>query len=336
MKFVLQWHITEECNFRCKHCYQDKYISKWSDFEKLKSIFFEYLDIKENTFWCLFTERYINFVWWEPFLRKDFLDLLSFINDKTPSEINIWILTNWSLLNDIILEQIKKFQNLKVHFQISIEWNQNINDQIRWIWSYEKIIRAIKLCKNYWFDLHLSFTLTNLNKDELFTLIPLIEKYSLRIKVRRLVPIWFWNKISDFMLSAKDWYIFTIKIKKINLFLTNWFIDISGCSEVTWFEYNWDWCAINLHRLLVINHDLDVFPCKRLEISLWNLNNITLKDAFLSQEYKKLLDIHSEINTCKKCKLYNICKWWAKCITYWVYNKLTSPDPQCYKASLIK
>ena len=45
--FALQWHITDKCDQRCKHCYifagENKSYSPEFDFETLKQIFFNYL-----------------------------------------------------------------------------------------------------------------------------------------------------------------------------------------------------------------------------------------------------------------------------------------------------
>lgn len=336
MKFVLQWHITERCNFRCKHCYQRGYSSKWPSLEKMKEIFFSYFDIKENFFGKKITKRYINFTWGEPFLREDFLDFLSFIDKHTPFKLNIWILTNWSLIDQKKLNFLKKFKNLNINFQISIEWSKKRNDEIRGSWTFDKIFNAINLCQKNNFSVHLSFTLTSLNQKEIFKLIPIIENFWLKLKIRRLVPIWVWEGLQKYMLSSKEWFYLTIKIRKLNSILQNWYIDIDWCSEVTWYKYNWEWCWINHHRLLVINHDLKIFPCKRLELSLWNLQKDSLKKAFFSDKYLQLINSYKKIEICKNCAEYNNCKWGAKCMTYALNNRFDLPDPQCYKSIQLK
>lgn len=337
MKFVFQWHITEKCNYRCKHCYQSEYNDDGFEINTLKNIFHQFLEIHTNSYWQEFNKKYINFVGGEPFLKKEFPELLNYINTNAPKkQLHIWILTNGSLLNQEKIDYLKSLSNISFHFQISIEGDQIVNDSIRGKWTYKSIIQAIELCTKNNFPLHLSFTLTKLNQDEIMKLIPLIEKHNLRIKIRRLVPTWTWNQIWEFMLSPKEWYIFSLKIHKINFQLKNWFIDLWGCSEVTWYSYNWDGCAINHHRLLVLNHDGEIYPCKRLEISLWNIKEISLRDAFFWNEYKKLLSIHDDIEICNNCNLKDTCRWGAKCITYAVEKTLKKPDPQCYKSVLIE
>lgn len=336
MKLVLQWHITDKCNFRCKHCYQDEYTQSWPKLDKLKEIFLQYLDIKMNIFWDTISQKNINFIWWEPLLRDDFKDLLSYINKVSPYSLNIWILTNWTLLTNDFISHISKLKKLKIHFQFSLEWPQKINDSIRWEGSYKKVLNAITLCNNHNIKYHLSFTLTKLNYKEIYDLLPLVEKYWIKLKVRRFVPNWNWEQISKYILSAKQWYIFSINIFKINQKLINWKIDLSWCSEVTWYAYSGNNCAINDHRLLVINTNLEVSACKRLEIPLWNLADNSLKELYLSKKYKDLVNSFKEIKKCKSCDLYLKCKWWAKCIAYSINKNLKAPDPQCLKQNFLE
>lgn len=57
--FAMQWHITDRCDQRCKHCYifagEDKSYSPEFDLSTLKEIFFDFLDtckkwIKDQVF----------------------------------------------------------------------------------------------------------------------------------------------------------------------------------------------------------------------------------------------------------------------------------------------
>jgi MoaA/NifB/PqqE/SkfB family radical SAM enzyme len=338
MKIVLQWHITEKCNFRCKHCYQDNYENEGANISSLIDVFHQYMAIKKNTFKHIFDRRIINFVWWEPFIRKDFVDFLEYINSKVTAKDNleIWILTNGSLLNNKILLRLKKLNNIKISFSISLEWTKKNNDLIRWKWTFEIIEKSILLCQEYNFPVRLSFTISKKNIKEVFKLIPFIEKYGLEINIRRFVPMWVWKEqFVDFELTAEEWYKFTVKVLKTNLLLKNSKINVSWCSEVTWYKYKWWGCAINYHRLLIILPNLLVYPCRKIEIPIWDLNKEKLIDIFFSKKYKELLTIHENIKICRNCAIYDKCRWWAKCITYAHYNRLDLPDPWCYKAKLL-
>ncbi|MEM0360624.1 MAG: 4Fe-4S cluster-binding domain-containing protein, partial [Candidatus Diapherotrites archaeon] len=69
--FHLQWHITEKCNLKCKHCYSEKNFEKELSLEQLNAILEDY--IKTIELWGLSknTSR-ITIMGGEPFLRKNF------------------------------------------------------------------------------------------------------------------------------------------------------------------------------------------------------------------------------------------------------------------------
>ena len=37
-EFILQFHISDQCNLRCKHCYQENYNSKQLKYEEIIKI----------------------------------------------------------------------------------------------------------------------------------------------------------------------------------------------------------------------------------------------------------------------------------------------------------
>ncbi len=335
----IQWHITEQCNWRCTHCYHDDYLDKWPSLEKLKEIFHQIMWIKSN-FYTNINNRQINIAWWEPFLRPDFMELLEYINANVSEKITIWILTNGSFFTDDLMQSLVKLENIFFKIQISIEGPKKVNDNIRWVWSYDKIINAIELCKKYGFMIHLSFTLTKLNKNHVFELLPIIKKYSVTVRVRRLVPMWQTKQEFELMLDTIEWYKFSIKVFNTNQILEKqWYksrIWLRWCSELTGYKYDWFWCAVNLHNVVIILHNLDIYSCRRLPIVLWNLETDSLENIFKWDEYRKQIESSNKIEICKQCPKNNWCKWWAKCISYAKYNTLEKVDPQCYYAKLLK
>jgi radical SAM protein with 4Fe4S-binding SPASM domain len=341
MILVAQWHITEECNWRCTHCYHDSYLDKWPSLDKLKEIFIEFLCIKNNFFWILSWKR-LNIAWWEPFVRPDFIELLEFINSTLEWVwiLDIWIMTNWSYMTQEIIDKLKSLKNINFFYQISIEWREKINDSIRWPWSFKKIVNAIKLAKLNDLKLSLSCTLHKENKNEVFKMLDFVKSNEVFLKVRRLVPMGQTKWEYNLMLEDKEWYEFTKRLNLVNLSIkkewSKWKFILNWCSEITASDYDWEWCWINSQKALTIMHDLKVYSCRRLFIPIWDLNENSLNEIYNSEEYKKHINVYKDIEVCNKCSFKEICKWWAKCITYHRTWKLNLPDPQCYYAKLLK
>ena len=140
-RFVIQWELTERCNWRCKHCYVDKERVEELPFKELKKIFtqclelFEALKIKPGF-------ARINIGGGEPFLRKDFFEFLSLLA-KHRSVFSSCIMTNGSFITDSIARDLKKLAISRV--QVSLEGLKETNDAIRDKGAFDRTIKAIKL-----------------------------------------------------------------------------------------------------------------------------------------------------------------------------------------------
>lgn len=337
MKLTIQWHITELCNLRCKHCYHDGYTEYWPSLEKLKEIFNEAIWLRRSYYWKIDFIN-INFVWWEPFARKDFLDILEYINDRVQI-MRIWILTNGTLLDEKIMKKLLSFTHLNIFFQLSIEGTQEINDEIRWFWTFDKIGKSIQLIRKSWFVVELSFTLTNNNKDNIIMLFPFVKEYDIKLKIRRFIPMWQGKNDTKLLLSSKEFYYLSKKIYLLWWVYFKdskyWKVGFNWCSEMLSYNYKWFWCGINDHRILIILENLDVMACRKLDIVLWNLKDRSLEELYFDEKYIDMIHAHEKIDICKKCDKYDSCKWGAKCVSYAVNWSYDTIDPQCYKWELL-
>lgn len=78
-EFYFQWHITDRCNLRCSHCYQNDYSSPSElSFEELKDITDKITDAL--TMWK--KDGRIAITGGEPFIRKDLLSLLRYLEQQ--------------------------------------------------------------------------------------------------------------------------------------------------------------------------------------------------------------------------------------------------------------
>jgi MoaA/NifB/PqqE/SkfB family radical SAM enzyme len=114
---ALQWHLTNKCNLRCEHCYQDDY-SQHSDLplENLKDIARKI----EFTLAKWEKEGRIGATCGEPFLREDLFDFLEFLEQQTHIT-KICILSNGTLIKEKI-GAIKKMTKLH-YIQLSRRLN---------------------------------------------------------------------------------------------------------------------------------------------------------------------------------------------------------------------
>ena len=212
--FVLQWHITERCNWRCKHCYQENYAAPELDIEKMKDILSQYVSLVKKLKLPKESAS-IHITGGEPFLREDFFSFLEEI--KKNSEYFRWsILSNGSLLTE---NTVKNLKALGIHsFQVSLEGTENTNDEIRGTGSFQKVLAAIQFLTAENIITSVSFTLTRHNFREIRKLACLLAPYGVKwLNVRRIVPIGSGkNKLQDPALEPKELRSVYREIEKIN------------------------------------------------------------------------------------------------------------------------
>ena len=329
--FGFQWHITDFCNLRCKHCYQTKF-NKNSDLplEKIKFIIDKISETLRDK------KISVNITGGEPFLREDLFDILFYIEKKNNfKEVNI--ITNGSVLNEDnikILDKIKKFKYLK----LSVEsYNKDKNDFIRGKGNLEKVIENIKLFKSLSNKkIIIMITLSMLNYKDL---IPFFE-FSKDLKVdgvilERFVPLGRGKGMFDSYLRKDEWKDIIRQII--------YFLDLNISPEEL-IQYKAFWIDLEKNKLkgalcnlgdesMAIMPDGDIYPCRRLQITIGNILNEDFSEIIV--KLKKFKDKISENlkGECKNCKIKN-CKIenciGCRALTYAVTDDLYEEDPQCF------
>lgn len=159
--FYFQWHITNKCNLRCSHCYQESYTDQ-SDLslEELK----ETADKIFSTMAKWQKKGDISITGGEPFLKKELFPLLSYL-DNSDKISRLDVLCNGILITDEIASKLKKIKKLQ-NVQISLDGaTPEIHDQIRGPGTFEKAMSGIRILVSHNIDVKVMFTLQQLNKE---------------------------------------------------------------------------------------------------------------------------------------------------------------------------
>ncbi len=120
-KILLQWHITDRCNYQCSHCYQNRYDGAECDLPALKGIlvqFKELLGMVAERAGKQAVKGHITVTGGEPFVRGDFPDLLELLA-AAKEWTSFGILSNGSMIDSSLAEKLKDLRTSFV--QISIE-----------------------------------------------------------------------------------------------------------------------------------------------------------------------------------------------------------------------
>jgi AdoMet-dependent heme synthase len=185
-KFYFQWHITDACNLRCSHCYQENYSPK-SDLalKELKTIANSILSTLSK--WN--KKGDFSITGGEPLLRKDLIDFAEYLNNST-DVCNIDFLTNGTLIDKTFIERIKKLHKIK-YIQISLDGaTPTIHDNIRGEGSFDKALSAIRNLIKNGFEVRIMYTLQKGNVSDVPAMFDLALKENISgLTFERMVPI---------------------------------------------------------------------------------------------------------------------------------------------------
>ena len=342
---TLQWHISDRCNLRCIHCYQENKEYIELEYEKLINILEQYKDFLRYKN----MKGHINLTGGEPLCNKNFYKLLEYMhNDK--DLYTFAILTNGTLITDEIASKIAKYEPLYV--QISLDGSKKVHEEIRGKGTFEKTLNSIKHLKRYGIYTSISFTAHRKNFKEFSKVVSAGKKVKVsRVWTDRFIPIGGAKELQDLCLNEDETkeffkivsaekmkadekiekYIKYHKCEKIEALKKN--TEVSMLRALQFLECDSDIysCSAGV-SLITIMENGDLVPCRRMPIVIGNvlekdknITNLYEKSEIIQELLKK--DIPEE---CLECENSRLCRGGLKCLGYAFTGKLNSKDPGCY------
>jgi len=345
--FNFQWHITEKCNLRCTHCYQEDYSSAGEmSFEELRFVADKLIQALSK--WN--KKGKIAITGGEPFIKSELFPLLEYL-DESAQIANLYILSNGTLIDEKICKEIVNIKKVS-RVQISLDGaSARTHNAIRGEGTFEKAIEAIKLLNNhadYGIKVNIMFTLQKCNKEDIPALFDLaIENGINSLLVERFVPCGSGKQIESEMLSSHELqevfqYISDradleydkgnrlMVVKQRPLWIN---IDLEKANvnaRIPLHKQVGGICSIGFDNLTIL-HDGTILPCRRLNIPLGNLKHDTLFDIWYTSEV--LWDIRNKRNLkgkCNSCELIPLCSG-CRAMAYACTGDYLGEDTQCWK-----
>lgn len=339
-RLFLQWHVTERCNLRCKHCYQeDDYLKNELSSEQMLDIYKQYVELIEQ--WGL-KEASLSLTGGEPLIRRDLLPFIENIKGHTENHklnFKFRILSNGLLLTPSLAIKLRDLgiQN----FQVSLEGMKEKNDEIRGDGVFDKTIKTINVLTDHGIKTTISFTLTKKNIEDVEPLVDLCDGLGVdTLGIRRLVPCGRGAQLIKYFLEPhklREHYIHLEKLRRRLSESGSGLKLVSGCEqgimasdpECGSIE---NFCCVVEGRSLAILPNGGVLACRRLPIKLGNALETPLKEIYYgNQVFWDIRDLNTVHESCRKCDVFRLCLGGAKCVTYSYFTRLDMPDPQCFR-----
>lgn len=340
--FYFQWHITDRCNLRCRHCYQDNYTGDTEvSIQELE-------DIADELFHTLSKwnkKGDFSITGGEPFFRKDLFTFLEYLN-SSDEVYNLDILTNGTIITNEIIKNLKNISKLR-RIQISLDGSSpEIHDKIRGQGTFDKTIENIRLLNLYDIDVNIMFTLQRCNMNDVPFIIDLAIKENIKgLTIERMVPIGSAKK--DSILRPEE-------IRDIFQYISDrsdieyergtrlhilkyrplW-INIDPCRakkgiDTPMYKELGGVCSIGLDGICIMT-DATVLSCRRLPIPIGNLKKESFEDIwFDSHLLNEIGDKNKLKGKCNSCEYIPRCSG-CRSMAYAITGDYLAEDPQCWK-----
>ncbi len=325
--FGFQWHITNFCNLRCRHCYQNDF-TKDADlgFAEVRKI------VKKIADKLTRAEILVNITGGEPLLHKDFFKIIDLI-EMTGNIKGFNIITNGLLLTQKNVNKLKDYKKLR-ELKISLEaGNAELNDSIRGRGVFKKVLENVQNCnKEFNKEIVLMFTLSSYNYQDLPSMIRMAEELDADgVIIERFVPLGTGIQMKDEFLKPDEWQeVLRVIIDFSNLAVAPqellpykaFHVDLKKEKDV-----KGALCNLGDESMALMPNG-DVYPCRRFPTKIGNLVNDDFGEILLRL---RILRESLEKNLKGKCSRCNVSECiGCRALAYALTGDFYTEDPQCF------
>lgn len=304
---TLQFHVTNKCNLRCKHCYMkcESGYSNELSYSEIITVIREF---------CDYGGKQIVFTGGEILLKKEFPEILKFSKEQGLYTIAI---TNGTLWTDPLIDEVSKYID---QIQVSLDgYNEDTNAQVRGSGVFDKALKCADKFLNKGTEVILAFTpMYDYEKEKYIEFGSfLVEKYSNQKLFLDFAP-WILNGRNISADAKKNELYYKDSIEVFDAIFPGY--------EVSLFTDIFDSPVQNCgYGKIVLNSNGDFAFCSCLsEIpKIGNVREMPMKEIF---ELSKIVSEKTCVNhliPCKDCDFRYLCGGSCRMVNFENSNKIT-------------
>ena len=314
MRYLVQIHLSESCNLRCRHCYQES--SGPSPLLSLDDVRKLLLEAREVMGTLGYDELRVNLTGGEPLLVPNFKEYVSLALEYAD---HVMILTNGTLVDEKWVEFLRG-KGLRV--QISLDGTREVHDSIRGKGAFDKAVNGIWLLSGAGIRVSVACTLHDGNYRDIDGIVDVAEEAGAeRIWFDRYVPCG--NALpmtTEQFITAMSAIAGLQRRKRIVVGMNRALQFLFGDEGV----YR---CSAFVKSVTVLS-DKSVLPCRRMPMVLGNLGNETLAEIYAGHGW--LMDkLKNPPPACDGCGYAKRCKGGLRCLSFATCG-LDGKDPNCF------
>jgi radical SAM/SPASM domain protein of ACGX system len=337
--FSFQWHITDECDQRCKHCYifsedTDKCLDAMT-WEQMQDTFYNCLDF------CQLYDRqpYFYITGGDPILHPHFWELLALLKQNN---IRFTILGNPFHLDDAVCCRLKELGCEK--YQMSLDGMRKTHDWFRKPGSFDTTLEKISCLRQAGIRAVIMTTVSGINIQEIPDIIDTVVAYQADVfAFARYCPT---SQEKDTGVTPQEYrQLLAVCDQKFRDY------EAAGChtyfnkKDHLWTLYDYETGAFqipadaqedtiyggcncgNCH--LTILPTGDIYACRRVQNSrVGNVFSDRIGDVWVCQ-----MEAYREYDKFQKCARCELLQWCRGCpaVASGKSGDFYAADPQCWK-----
>lgn len=338
--FFLQWHLTEKCNLRCRHCYQSGSGRSELTLREIGDAAAEAADMLTawEELYGVEIDGSCNVTGGEPLLRPDLESVLEIL---AGAGFELYLLSNATLID-------RRWSNTLASLgvrgvQVSMEGTEEIHDGLRGAGSYRAALEGAENLVAAGLTVTFNMTLSRLNAYCLEPLIALAGEMGVaRVGFSRLVSAGRGAELRDRMLDAReveDLYrrIFSMPDPPVQIVTGDPLVGrLDKPPSPPDESAPMGGCAAGVSGLTLLP-DGTILPCRRLEVPIGNIRKDSLREVWAtSPVLQNLRNQNLYRGACRTCSRWSVCRG-CRAIA-WSCSDDTGPagylaeDPQCPQA----
>ena len=337
--FAFQWHITDECDQRCKHCY----IFSEAENKPIDSMSFDQMRLvlsKCEAFCALFGRvPYFYVTGGDPVLHKDFWRLAELLKSKS---IAFTLMGNPFHLNDSVCARLRALGCEK--YQMSLDGTRLTHDKIRKPGSFDAVLEKIPVVNRSGIRSVIMTTVSSMNIEEIPQIIDIAAQAGVKVfAFARYCPV---SREKSTGISPEEYRnLLAVCDKKFKEY------ERSDCETYfnrkdhlwTLYEYErgdfkippdaqkgmiYSGCNCGNSHLTILPTG-EIYACRRVQNSLvGNIFADDLAEIWLTK-MEKYRD-YTRFKKCSSCELLAFCRG-CPAVAAGTHGDFYDPDPQCWK-----
>lgn len=318
--FTLQWHVTDVCDLRCRHCYGGGSPSRHMERETADRVLREMSELcrQKNV------RGQITFTGGNPLLHPEFFEMYQAAVDEG---FLVAILGNPT--DTATLERLLAMDH-PAQYQVSLEGLREHNDHIRQAGHYHRVLGFLDRLREYEVPSQVMLTLTRANMDQVLPLAEELRNRADRFTFNRISLVGqgaalqppefkaYRRFLRDYLQAARDNPVLRLKDNTLNPILAEQGAEpFGGCTGYG--------CGAAFNFLALLP-DGQVHACRKFPSPLGSIHDQSLTEIFdssIAAAYRRAPE------ACLGCSLAPVCRGCPAVVHSFGGDVFQDRDPYC-------